>query len=198
MDKKGLELSLTMIVTIILSIIIFIGALALMWKFFAGAEEIKGEIDRQTVAQIESLLRQGTDIVAMPVNAKEVSIGKDAVFGLGIRNLGEDQGFYVVLGFAGIYDKEGRALGMGAKEYVEEKWLGSFKQLEPVMIRRNKYEIVPIYIKAATSVDEGVATPKQALVVFNVCVFRTEPQGECSPGNPDVYDKIKQVFIETK
>ncbi|MEM4246895.1 MAG: hypothetical protein QXR48_01380 [Candidatus Woesearchaeota archaeon] len=198
MNKKGLELSLTVIVTLIISILIFIGGIAMVWKFFAGAEEIKSGIEQQTKNQIEALLRQGTEIVAIPVNTQTIPVGKEATFGLGIRNIGEDRGFYVGISYAGIYDKSGKPLGMGTKEHIEQHWLGAFKTQGPINIRHNKYEIVPLRIRTASTVDEGITTPKQALVVFNVCVFTTETMGECDPKNPGIYDKVRQIFIETK
>jgi hypothetical protein len=200
MDKKGLELSLTVLVTIIISVLIFIGGIAMVWKFFAGAEEIKGGIEQQTQSQIEALLRQGTEIVAIPVNTKIVQIGKEATFGLGIRNIGEDQGFYIVINFAGIYDKAGKTLGMGSKEFIEQNWLGSFKKQETSVIQRNKYEIYPLRIRTAASVEEGVSTPRNSVVVFNVCVMQGGDPGDspCEPKNPAVYDRVRQIFIETK
>jgi len=198
MDRKGLELSMTVIVTIILSILIFIGGITMVWKFFAGAEEMKAGIEQQTKDQIEAMLRQGNEIVAIPINTKIVPVGKEATFGLGIRNIGEDQAFYVGISYAGIYDKSGKVLGMGSKEHIEQEWLGAFRTQGPISIRHNKYEIVPLRIRAATTVDDGVTTPKQATVVFNVCVFLTEAMGECEPKNPGIYDRVRQVFIETR
>jgi hypothetical protein len=201
MDKKGLELSMTVIVTLILSVMIFIGGITMVWKFFASAEDIKGGIEKQTQDQIEAMLRQGTDIVAIPINTKQVATGKEAVFGLGIKNVGEDQGFYVALSFSGIYDKGGQPLGIGTKEYIEQYWLGGFKKQGPINIQRNKYDTVPLRIRAATSIDNGQTTPKQAMVVFNVCILNPDPGDDfnCELGIPPgaLYDKIRQVTIET-
>ncbi len=201
MDRKGLELSMTVIVTIILSVMIFIGGISMVWKFFASAEDIKGGIEKQTQDQIEAMLRQGTDITAIPINTKQVATGKEAVFGLGIKNVGEDQGFYVALSFSGIYDKAGKTIGMGTKEYIEQNWLGGFKIQGPINIQRNKYEPVPLRVRAATNVDDGQATPKRAMVVFNVCILNSDPGEDfnCELGIPPgaLYDKIRQVTVET-
>ncbi len=199
MNKKGLELSMTVIVLIILSILIFIGGITMVWKFFAGAEEIKGGIEKQTQDQIEALLRQGTEIVAIPINTKQVAVGKEAVFGLGIRNIeADEQGFYVGITFSGIYDEAGKEM-VGEKDYIEQNWLGSFKEQGPIFIDKNKYEILPLRIRAAMLVGDNQNTPKSATIVFNVCVFRTENAGECIPENrANIYNKIRQVFIQTK
>ncbi len=199
MDRKGLELSMTIIVTIIISIIIFIGGISMVWKFFASAEEIKGGIEKQTQNQIEALLRQGTEIVAIPINTKQVQTGREATFGLGIRNIeGDKTGFYILISFAGIYDKSGKTIDIGEKEQIERNWLGNFKEQGPIYIDKNKYEILPLSISAAATVGDGQATPRGATVVFNVCVCAgIECGSECARGAP-VYDKIRQIFIEIK
>ncbi len=199
MQKKGLELSLTVLVLIIITIIIFIGGIAMVWKFFAEAEEIKGGIEKSTQEQIEALLREGNEIVAIPINTKHVQIGKDAMFGLGIRNILGRQNFFIRLDFAGIYDKKGKTLEVGQDEFhLEQEWLGNFQDQGPIDIDKNTYEVVPIRIRAANTISAGQNTPKGAIVVFNVCVHAGNPVPECVLGDPSIYDKIHQVFIETK
>lgn len=198
--KKGLELSLTVIVLIILSIIIFIGGITLVWRFFAGAEEIKGGIEMQTKQQIESLLRQGNELVAIPINTKNVPVGSEATFGLGIRNILETQGFFVRLDFAGLYDQKGKEVQTGYdQDYIEQNWLGGFKEQGPIMIKRNSFEIVPVRIRTASTISPGQPTPRGTIAVFNVCVFSgTYVTGTPCELNAPVYDKIKQVFIEAR
>lgn len=199
MDKRGLELPLTVMVLIIISIIIFIGGIAMVWRFFAEAEEIKGGIEKSTQEQIEALLRQGNEIVAIPINTKHVQVGKEAMFGLGIRNILERQNFFIRIDFAGVYDRKGKTLEVGYHEtYLEQEWLGNFQDQGPIDIDKNKYEVVPIRIRAANTISAGQNTPKGAVVVFNVCVHAGNPAPDCVLGDPSIYDKIHQVFIETR
>lgn len=204
MDKRGLELSLTVIVLIILSIIIFIGGISLVWKFFAGAEEIKGGIEMQTKQQIESLLRQGNELVAIPINTKKAPVGSETTFGLGIRNIIAEQGFYIQIDAAEppLYDQKGKEIqGVSAStEFIEENWLGGFREQGPIMIKQNQYELVPLRIRAASSVDFQSPTPRGSIVVFNVCVFAGQAGGECVIQNAGAtYDKkIHQLFIEVR
>ncbi|MEM2915923.1 MAG: hypothetical protein QXT19_00990 [Candidatus Woesearchaeota archaeon] len=199
MNKKGLELSLTVIVVVIISIIILIGGIALVWKIFAGAEEIKAGIDKQTRDQIEAMLREGTELVAIPINTKAAPAGKDAVFGLGIRNIHQTQEFYVRIDFEGIYDSKGYRLDVFPDpELIEREWLGGFQELGPITIERNKYEVVPLRIRAGTMISSTEATPRNSLAVFNVCVFPNNPGGECGLANKEVYDRINQVFVKIK
>jgi hypothetical protein len=202
MDRKGLELSMTIIVLLIISVIVFIGSITLVWKLFAGAEEIKAGIDLQTKNQIEALLRSGNELVTIPVNTQQASVGQEKAFGLGIRNIAEDErGYYVLLGFSNIYDRAGKPLSGADKEYVESRWLGNFISEGPIYIARNKYEIVPLRVRTDTRIGENQPTPKGSIVVFNVCVFDTPLQDQTvcnADARSVVYDKIKQVFIEIK
>jgi hypothetical protein len=197
-QKKGLELSLTVLVITLLSIIIFIGAIALLWQFFTSAEEIKGGIEQRTQREIEALLRQGHDLVAIPINSREVSAGKETTFGLGIRNIHATQGYYVTMSFSGIYDAKGKQLSTNQDPaFIEEQWLGTFREQGPITIDKNNYEIVPLRVRAYSTIAQDTGTPRGSIVVFNVCVFPGTPS-PCEINNPEIYDKIKQVFIEIK
>lgn len=200
-SKKGLELSMTIIVLMIISVIVFIGGVSLVWKMFAGAEEIKAGLDKQTSDQIEALLREGTELVAIPINTKQSAIGKETTFGLGIRNLAEEgRGYYVLIGFSNIYDRSGKPIAGGSTDYIEKNWLGGFKLQGPFYIGHNKYEIVPLRVRTAR-INEDMPTPKGSTTVFNVCVF-DQPVQEGTPCDPGarsiVYDKIRQIFIEIR
>ncbi len=200
-DKKGLELSLTVIVVIIISIIVFIGGITFAWKMFKGAEEIKAGIDKQTRDQIEAMLREGTELVAIPINTKSASLGSDATFWLGIRNIHQDQEFYVRIDFEGIYDINGKKLDVFPDpEFVEKEWLGGFQEIGPTTIARNKYETIPLRVKAGAMISPTEQTPRNSIAIFNVCVFPNNPGGECEPANKiNTYnDQINQVFVEIR
>lgn len=198
-NKKGLELSLTVLVLIILSIIIFIAGIALVWKFFAGAEEIKTGIEKNTKDQIETLLRQGNELVAVPINTQQVVVGKEAVFGLGIRNIHDKKDFFIRTNFAGMYTPQGKKVAVSYDQgVIESEWLGGFQEQGPITIERNRYEIIPLRIRAASTVGQNQPTPRNTLVAFNVCVFEDNPQGDCEAGNTAVYDKIHQIVVEIK
>ena len=98
MNKKGFELSATVIVLLVITIVIFIGSMFFLKTFFTGAQEIKGEIERSTQEQIENLLRTG-DLVAIPLNKKTIKRGNGEIFGLGIRNVGAQKDFTVISNF---------------------------------------------------------------------------------------------------
>jgi hypothetical protein len=199
MDRKGLELSMTIIVLLIISIIIFIGGIAMVWKMFGAAEEIKGGIDLQTKSQLESLLSSGNEVVALPINTKQVAYGKEATFGLGIRNIEADQtGFNVMIALSGMYDAKQQPIGNADPAFVEANWLGTFRNQNDIYIGKNKFVVLPLYVKAGTMIADNVPTPRGITAVFNVCVCAATECGECTPNNPAIYGKIRQIFLQVK
>ena len=201
--KKGIELSMTVIVLLIISIIIFIGGITLLWKVFGGAETIKQGLDQQTQTQIQSLLREGNDIVAIPINTLQVVPGKPALFGLGIRNIKpQPKTFSVLLGSAGVYDRQGKPIA-SSKEYLEENWLGNFKTIGNINLAHNQDVTIPLHVRTTPYIDSyDNRPPKGSLVVFNVCVLEdTElppPEAVCDAKNPAAYGGVHQIFVEIK
>ena len=68
------------------------------------------------------------------------------------------------------------------------------------MIKQGQFEIVPLRVRVASSVDIQSPTPRGSIVVFNVCVFAGQAGGECVIQNAGAtYDgRIHQVFIEVR
>jgi hypothetical protein len=202
-NKKGMELSLTVLVLIILTVIIFIGGIAFVWKLFAGAEEIKAGIDLNTQRQIEALLRDSNELVAIPVNTKATNPGKEVTFGLGIKNIQSTRGYFILTSFSDLYDLQGKLVDGSEKEHIEERWLGAFQHQGPIDVGKNKDAVVPLRIRAATTIAEEQPTPRGSIAAFNVCVTDAElTEGtDCAPGIPPetLYgNKIRQVFVEIR
>lgn len=198
--KKAFELSATIIVLLVISIVIFAGGIILVKKLFSGAEEIKGEIERSTQEQIESLLRGG-GIVAIPLNKKEVPRGKGNVFGLGIRNVGSEGEFWVAVKFyKAVLPDEKTPIAVD-DDYINEHWI--LYSEEPFSLAPNKFKLVPIALSVGNSVDAIGTLTSAGTYLFNVCVFKGQ-QDECSldafstTGFPDhLYSKkVYQILVE--
>ena len=97
MNHKGaIELSVNTLVVVIISLVILAGGITLLYKFIAGAEEIKADLDARTTEKLERLLVQQGKKVALPLHVADVERGKTHVFGLGILNaLEAQQGFFI-------------------------------------------------------------------------------------------------------
>jgi len=188
-SKKGLEIAITTLIVLIISILVLGLSLTLLWKVYGGATQVQATIERSTEAQIESLLAGGKDLVVVPLNIKEVKKGEFAIFGLGIRYIGTEasQDFYVTTSFDGAYDLNGKdSLGIPIDE---EQWLGGFQKEGPYNIKNNKNQLLPIQVRASAT--------KPGLYVFNVCVT-TEELDSCIVENTEIYDKIRQITVRVK
>ncbi len=95
--KGAIELSINMLVVIIISLVVLAGGITLLYKFLAGAEGFKADLDSQTEEQIERMLLQEGKIVALPTNKAILPRGEQKTFGLGVMNIGKLETFTVFI-----------------------------------------------------------------------------------------------------
>jgi len=162
--KAALELSLSFIVIIIISLVVFAGSMMIVRKIFFGAEEVKVMLDEQTEEEIRGLLSSG-EIVAVPIAQRTIQVGKQDVFWIAIANaLTETKNFRVVVGFdEGYYPDGSKITGIPSldRPTVNSEWLLYDPGPHPIAPGDN----------TAVSV---LVTPKNALkgfYAFNVCIF---------------------------
>ena len=196
-NKKGIEFSVGMIVMIIIAIVIFIISISFLFKWFGEAEVLKAEIDRQTEEQIKTALRQGTSLVAIPINIKSAGLGDKVSFGIGVRNIVDEQIFSGRIAFSGAYRPDGRDISVD-RTVVEEEWLGAFAEMPSFTLEKNEMEIIPILIIPGKIEETKLATKGD--YVFNVCIYKKgTPRESCDPSvmqDPDLYTgKIYQVTV---
>ncbi len=89
MKKKGFQLAMSAIVTIIIAIVLVGMGVLLLNKFIGGAQDIKAELDERTDQQLSILLESGQRI-AVPFNSFTLRRGDSQVVGVGILNIDED------------------------------------------------------------------------------------------------------------
>ena len=200
-NKKGFELSATVIVLLVITVIIFIGSIYFLKQFFSGAQEIKGEIERSTQEQIESLLRAG-DLVAIPLNKKIVKKGDGKIFGLGIRNVGAEKDFWVSSNFYKAFEVDGATEIPADQFYLNDNWL--LYSEGPYKLDSNELKLVPVSVTVGNAIDDYGTSTKAGTYIFNVCVFRGSDYMDCdldafkSTGFPDeLYSKkVYQILVE--
>ncbi len=188
-NSRGLELSVTVLVLLIISIVMFILALTLLKKFFFEAESIRLELDKDVERRIEKILTQGTDVLAAPFTKATLARGVDKVFGIGVRNvLGAQQRFCTYTFFDSAYLPDEREVGKasGTPEYdsgfIQQHWLGDFALLdEPGVLGQGDFRVVPVRIKAFNLMADGQQTLK-GTYVFNTCVFTSSQNCSQSVG----------------
>lgn len=159
-----------MIVTIIISILIFSISVNLVFKWFGEAEEIKAIIDQRTEDEIVAALRTGNKRVAIPIALQQAQIGDVVTFGVGVRNIKLTKKFSVLIEFSGAYDSQGNTINNTLKGYIEQKWLGNFYFVAPFSLKKNELMPVPLPIRVGGNIEESLGTIKGDYV-FNVCVY---------------------------
>lgn len=187
-NKKGIELSANFLVILILSIVIFGGGLALVNKFFKSASEKQTELDQSTLNEIEKLLNDGSK-VAIPIHKKEMKIGDEQLFGLGIYNvLGSQHEFTVTVDFDEAYDEEDELMTEVDGGFVDSRW-HFFDSGRKYTVKNNDYQAVKILLKVDSVVADGIPTRK-GLYIFNVNV---------SMSNGEFYDgHMHKLYVDIK
>lgn len=194
-SRKGIELPISMIIVMILTIIIFSFGIMIVFKSYRWATETTAEIDVSTQKQIEAALLEGKNLVAIPKNTAKAVPGQTVPFALGIRNIADKTEFNTVLSFAGAYTLNEEPINNADKTLIEKEWLGGFAQQTGIRIDRDQLETIPLRIKIGNNINNQDRTPK-GTYVFNICVYST-PQTTCESATQTLtYDKqIHQVMI---
>ena len=207
MNKRGIEFSIGMIVGLILSILIFSMSLYFVFKWFGSAEELKGEIDKQTREQIMSALKSGNQLVAIPISIQETKRGSAVNFGVGVLNIASEDSFSLAVSFSGAFTPDGKIIPVD-QNYINQKWIGSTTTVDTFTLKKNEEKLVPLLLKADVSTAPGIAT-QIGDYVFNMCVYKKplssddppRPYAECSKNqfqiNADAFytKKIYQLVI---
>lgn len=94
-SKKGIELSINFLVTIIIAITIFMFGMKFIYNLAGEATEIEGLTTEQLDMRIGELLCESTERVCIGIDKKKILRGKFAVFGVKILNIQEGSNFEI-------------------------------------------------------------------------------------------------------
>lgn len=193
-NKKGLEVAIGTIVLIILAILVFIFAIAIVFDIFGGAEEIKAQIDIKTKSQIEAAMQRTNELVSIPFNVKSTKRGDAVTFGMGVKNILSPRDFSASVSFDDAYNPDGSVMGNVDTETVMDTWLGNFRNIPAFHLVKNDYKLVPITILANT--NTGFGPTQVGDYVFNVCIFTKETPDPCDTASlSDVYTGRKYQVV---
>lgn len=191
MHKRGMELSINFIVTLIIALIVFAAGIILISKFFASAEETKLQLDAATERQLEGLLDTGERIVVLGKKSfsktEIISSGGTAQFGIGVLNVERDGQFFVKITLADGYDEE-------SKQKITP--LGNWIIQSAEAANQNQLSItksVPQNTKGKILL--GITPPaaaKKGTYIFNIDVCRNT---SCT--DTDIYGKQK-LYVRIK
>ena len=165
MNKKAaVSLSINTLVIIIISLVILGGGVTLLYKFVGQADEVKGELDRQTDEQLERLLQDQGKQVALPLSTATIPAGKSHVFGLGILNTDPEQDFKIDIHATKVAGVEGSDITTPEILNEADTWLLYF---EDQVITIPEYGVN----KQGILVDVS-KTATKGTYVFNVKVYK--------------------------
>jgi len=183
--KAAIQLSVSIIVILILSIVIFSGGLYLVTKFFTFAQETQATITAQAQKEIENRLIQSGEPMNLPFNKKAILIGQSHAFGLGVMNTFQNtETFAITMSFSNAYDTSNptNPIVDTDKGYINENWI--FTEQPPILnLGRNEIEVVPLSVIVGSQMQSTTPTRRSTTYVFNVCVYPAEIS---SPGNSDL------------
>tara|TARA_Y100000310_G_scaffold191612_1_gene191556 strand:+ start:1190 stop:1708 length:519 start_codon:yes stop_codon:yes gene_type:complete len=93
--KKGIELSLSFLVTVIIAITIFMFGIKFIYDLTSQATELEGLTTEELDKRIGELLCESTQRVCIGLNKKEIRRGKLDVFGIKIINIDSEKNFEI-------------------------------------------------------------------------------------------------------
>jgi hypothetical protein len=162
MDKKAaIGLSINTLVVVIISLVVLGAGVTLLYKFLAGADDLKAELDVKTNNELERLLVNQGQQVALPLHLAELERGGKHVFGIGILNIGEVDKFTIEVDVAKVVDGAGNKVEN--LEYNPLDWL--LYTPEYISIEENEHRKESIMVNV----------PKEAMngdYIFNAKVYK--------------------------
>ncbi|MBU90563.1 hypothetical protein CMO94_03385, partial [Candidatus Woesearchaeota archaeon] len=110
MNKKGIELSVNFLVTIIIALVIFGFGVKFVYNLASGASEMESLTTDDLDERIGDLLCESADKVCIGVNRKVIPRGEFDVFGIKVINVIETAKFRVVIEPRARIDKQGKII----------------------------------------------------------------------------------------
>ncbi len=168
MKKKGFELSINFLVTLIITIVVFVLAISFAYNFFSKSSVLTASIDQQTTAALRSMIMdQGMKVAVYPTQIEYK--GKQEVMGIGILNiLGAQTDFIITVQCK-------TCIGTGCS-------CSSMKAVynNKLTIPNNKDDVAVLVIKS------NGANP--GTYIFDVTVTY--------PGSSDPYGGLQKVYVK--
>ncbi|MBI2565193.1 hypothetical protein HYV79_04380 [Candidatus Woesearchaeota archaeon] len=189
MNKKGIEIAIGTLVLIIISLVVFTYSMYLLYSVFTQAPK---DIARQSLDQIDRLMKQENAVIALPLANQQASEGEKLEFWVGIRNVkGTDSRYGVQVDFNSATTLDGKEMLPVDKEEIQS-WLGTSIRSRLLPIKKREYASVPILLQVGTA-DSGI-------YVFNVCIFdeNTPENINCQISNRNKFynNELKQITVE--
>lgn len=167
-NKKGVvSLSINVLVIIIISLVILGLGVSLLFKFIGTSVDVKTDLDERTSQQIESLLVDKGQIVALPLHVKTVFPGSQPIFGIGVLNINDLDEFTLQTSLSTYIDEQGK--GQTSPELITkaQDWL--LYSPAPFTVKQNENEKLSILVNVPKDAPPGQ-------YIFNAKIFNSKKE----------------------
>lgn len=180
MMKGAIDLSINMLVMIIISLIILGSGITLLYNFIGGAEDIKAELDQRTAQELERLLVDQGERVALPLHAATVLRGENHVFGIGILNIkNEATDFQIMVDLSAAFNKQDELIP--ANTINLNHWI--FYDESTFSLESNEHRKEAILVTVPKNAESG----KYVFVATVINPPCSVVDAECRYGNPQTF-----------
>jgi hypothetical protein len=169
--KRGIELSINFIVTIIIALALFIFGLRFIYNLASEAKELESLTTSELDKKIGSLLCESTDRVCIGIDKKVIPRGEFGVFGMKIINILEDQDFDILIS---------RANPQG---YTHNN--DPISNTNPSLDFKPESRTVRLNRNDEKEIGIGIGVPRDAVSGTYIFDIRVEP-----------YDSLHKLYVE--
>lgn len=146
--KKGIELSLNFLVTIIIAFTIFMLGVRFIYTLASEATELESMTTDELDTQIGQLLCDSTDRVCIGIDKETIQKGKFDVFGIKVININPGSNFEMQITPAGHIKNNGPIIP------VEQGKL-KLKYRQAFFINRNEEESLGVGVEVSKDAESG-------------------------------------------
>ena len=144
--KAAIGLSINTLVVVIISLVILGSGITMLYKFIGGAEDIKGQLDSKTNEELERLLVNQGERVALPLNSITIPKDEGHVFG--------KADFNIVVGLSKFINSNDEIVDIKPNEETEIlDWL--LYNDEPTTIAENEHHKESIMVNVPNTAVDG-------------------------------------------
>ncbi len=188
-NRKGLELSVSVLVMLIISIVIFSYSMYFLYSLIKETPAIEKILDKQTEQAIEQMISQGTELVVIPYHSKTAEIGETVVYGLGLRNVNDEaKNFQLEMEFSKAFTHDMKLINDADPRKMEE-WLGTNKRLDLGMVNAKQLIKEPLGITVGEYISDTEPTV-QGIYIFTVKIIDSTTR--------EVYGGIQEVNVKVE
>ncbi|MBI4918678.1 hypothetical protein HY837_02020 [archaeon] len=188
-NRKGLELSMSVLIMLIISIVIFSYSMYFLYNLMRETPAIERTLDQQTAQAIEQMLSQGTELVAIPYHSKTAEIGETVIYGLGVRNVNNDaKNFKIEMEFSKAFTQDMKIISNVDSRKMEE-WLGTNKRLDLGSVKAKQLVKEPLGITVGEYISDTELTVP-GIYIFTVKVLDSTTR--------EVYGGVQEVNVKVE